>query len=86
MADVKLVVIYPRPKDVDVFERVYREEHVPLAVGNWVGRPRSSQPRYSPHRKVPLPSTGWQKFIFLRSKPWKHARRQKAAKRRSLTQ
>ena len=32
MADVKLVVIYPRPKDVDVFERVYQNEHVPLAV------------------------------------------------------
>ena len=32
MADVKLVVIYPRPSDLDVFEKVYQEEHVPLAV------------------------------------------------------
>ena len=32
MADMKLVVIYPRPKDVDAFEKVYQEEHVPLAV------------------------------------------------------
>jgi len=32
MADVKLVVIYPRPKDVDAFEKVYRNEHVPLAI------------------------------------------------------
>ena len=32
MAGVKLVVIYPRPKHVDVFERVYQNEHVPLAV------------------------------------------------------
>ncbi len=32
MADVKLVVIYPRPKDVAVFEKVYEREHVPLAV------------------------------------------------------
>jgi uncharacterized protein (TIGR02118 family) len=32
MADVKLVVIYPRPKDVAVFEKVYQREHVPLAV------------------------------------------------------
>jgi hypothetical protein len=29
MAGVKLVVIYPRPKHVDVFERVYQNEHVP---------------------------------------------------------
>jgi len=27
MAEVKLVVIYPRPKNVDVFEKVYQEEH-----------------------------------------------------------
>src|SRR5215831_21360429 len=32
MAGVKLVVIYPRPKDVDAFEKVYRNEHVPLAI------------------------------------------------------
>jgi uncharacterized protein (TIGR02118 family) len=32
MAGVKLVVIYPRPKDVDAFENVYRNEHVPLAI------------------------------------------------------
>ena len=32
MADVKLVVIYPQPKDVDAFEKVYEDEHVPLAV------------------------------------------------------
>jgi uncharacterized protein (TIGR02118 family) len=38
MADVKLVVIYPRPKDVDVFEKVYRDEHVPLAVAKLGGK------------------------------------------------
>jgi len=32
MAGMKLVVIFPRPKDVDVFERVYQNEHIPLAV------------------------------------------------------
>jgi len=26
---VKLVVIYPRPKDVEAFEAVYNREHVP---------------------------------------------------------
>src|SRR6266566_3892516 len=38
MADVKLVVIYPRPTDFDVFEKVYQEEHVPLAVAKLRGK------------------------------------------------
>jgi uncharacterized protein (TIGR02118 family) len=38
MADVKLVVIYPRPKDVDVFEKIYQDEHVPLAVAKLGGK------------------------------------------------
>ena len=38
MADMKLVVIYPRPKDVDAFEKVYQEEHVPLAVAKLGGK------------------------------------------------
>jgi uncharacterized protein (TIGR02118 family) len=38
MADVKLVVIYPRPKDVDVFEKIYQQEHVPLAVAKLGGK------------------------------------------------
>jgi uncharacterized protein (TIGR02118 family) len=38
MADVKLVVIYPRPSDLDVFEKVYQEEHVPLAVAKLSGK------------------------------------------------
>ncbi len=31
MAETKLVVIYPYPTDVDVFEKAYVDEHVPLA-------------------------------------------------------
>jgi uncharacterized protein (TIGR02118 family) len=38
MADVKLMVIYPRPKDVDVFEKVYQDEHAPLAVAKLDGK------------------------------------------------
>ena len=38
MADVKLVVIYPRPKDVDAFEKVYQTKHVPLAVARLGGK------------------------------------------------
>jgi len=32
MAETKILVIYPRPLDVDAFEKVYVEEHVPLAM------------------------------------------------------
>ena len=38
MADVKLVVIYPRPTDVGAFEKVYMNEHVPLAVAKLGGK------------------------------------------------
>lgn len=38
MAEVKLVVIYPRPKDVDAFEKIYQTEHVPLAVAKLGGK------------------------------------------------
>ena len=35
---VKLVVMYPYPKDVDAFEFVYHNEHVPMAVENLSGK------------------------------------------------
>jgi len=38
MKSVKLVVIYPRPKDVDAFENIYQTEHVPLAVTRLSGK------------------------------------------------
>ena len=38
MAGVKLVVMYPRPKDIDAFEKVYQTEHVPMAVEKLGGK------------------------------------------------
>jgi uncharacterized protein (TIGR02118 family) len=38
MSNIKLVVIYPRPKDVDAFEKVYISEHVPMAVEKMKGK------------------------------------------------
>ena len=35
---VKLVVMYPRPIDVDVFEYVYKHEHLPMAIENLTGK------------------------------------------------
>ena len=37
MAETKVVVIYPRPTDVDSFEKAYLEEHVPLVGGKIKG-------------------------------------------------
>jgi uncharacterized protein (TIGR02118 family) len=37
-AGVRLVVIYPRPTDVQAFEKLYQEEHVPMAVKNLPGK------------------------------------------------
>jgi uncharacterized protein (TIGR02118 family) len=41
MAEVKMVVIYPRPTDVDAFEKLYQEEHVPMAVEKLAGKTRA---------------------------------------------
>jgi hypothetical protein len=38
MAGVKLVVIYPRPTDVEHFEKIYTEEHLPMAVEKLHGK------------------------------------------------
>lgn len=38
MAGVKFVVIYPRPKDINAFEKAYKDEHVPMAVQNLTGK------------------------------------------------
>ena len=35
---MKLVVIYAHSQDVDVFEKVYQQEHVPLAVAKLSGK------------------------------------------------
>ncbi len=40
MAGVKLIVQYPRPKDIDAFEKVYQNEHVPMAVAKLAGKTR----------------------------------------------
>jgi uncharacterized protein (TIGR02118 family) len=38
MPEAKLIVIYPRPADIATFEKVYVEEHVPLAVAKLAGK------------------------------------------------
>ena len=38
MKSTKLIVAYPQPKDVEAFEAVYQNEHVPLALANLAGK------------------------------------------------
>ena len=38
MAGVKLVVIYPQPTDVEQFEKLYTEEHIPMAIEKLAGK------------------------------------------------
>jgi uncharacterized protein (TIGR02118 family) len=38
MPGVKMVVIYPTPEDVAAFEKVYNEEHIPLAAQKLSGQ------------------------------------------------
>jgi hypothetical protein len=38
MAGAKLIIIYPRPKDIESFEHVYHNQHVPMAVEKLAGK------------------------------------------------
>ena len=38
MPNVKLIVIYPRPKDIESFEKVYQNEHEPMAADKLTGK------------------------------------------------
>lgn len=40
MKQAKLIVMYPTPTDVNVFERRYANEHVPMAVEKLAGKTR----------------------------------------------
>ena len=40
MKTAKLIVMYPTPVDVDLFEQRYAEEHVPMAVEKLAGKTR----------------------------------------------
>ncbi len=67
MTDYKFVVIYPMPTDVQAFEKVYSEEHVPMAVKNFKGKSKivatkvresfdKSAPRYYRYVEVYFPT------------------------------
>ena len=55
---VKLVVIYPRPANVEAFETVYKRDHVPMAVEKLGGKTKivASKIVGSPQGTPPFPS------------------------------
>ena len=55
MADIKVVVIYPRPTDIDEFERRYKDEHVPMAVEKLVGKTKFVATRFADGPQGPPP-------------------------------
>jgi len=40
MKTAKLIVMYPTPTDIEIFEQRYAEEHVPMAVEKLAGKTR----------------------------------------------
>ncbi len=40
MKTAKLIVMYPTPADVEIFEQRYAQEHVPMAVEKLAGKTR----------------------------------------------
>ncbi len=54
VSSVKAVVIYPRPKDEELFERLYKEEHLPLVESKLKGLTRlvTTKVLNSPQGKV----------------------------------
>ena len=56
MAGVKFIVIYPRPTDIEAFEKVYQDEHVPMAVKKLDGKTKivATKVLASPHGTPPF--------------------------------
>ena len=38
MKSVKLIVAYPQPQDASAFEKIYQQQHVPMAIANLHGK------------------------------------------------
>src|SRR6201981_4041491 len=83
MADAKLMVMYPLPKNVDAFEKIYQNEHVPLAVAKLGGKTKIVATKMLGSHQVSLRSIALLKSISHPCKLWKRARHLTAAKRRS---
>jgi len=55
---VKLMVMHPRPRDIEAFEKIYDEEHVRWPSRNWLVKPRWWESGFWVLRKEHRPFTG----------------------------
>jgi uncharacterized protein (TIGR02118 family) len=54
VSETKLIVIYPRPKDIESFENIYLTEHVPMAVEKLSGKTKIVATKiWGSHQGVP---------------------------------
>lgn len=65
MAVAKLIVAYPRPRNLEAFEKVYLEEHVPLAVAKLAGKTKSVATKILDRLRARPRSIESPRFIFL---------------------
>ena len=72
MAGAKLIVIYPRPTDIEAFDKRYQEEHVPMAVEKLGGKARIVATKVLGSPQGIPPSMSWRRSISL---PWKLCKR-----------
>jgi hypothetical protein len=56
MSSAKLMVAHPQPVDIDAFEKLYVEEHVPLAVATKIIASSQGKPQFYRVAEVHFPS------------------------------
>lgn len=81
MAGVKLMVMYPRPRDIDAFEKVYQEEHVPMAVEKLSGKTKFVATKVVVTPDGTPPPTASPRFISRPKRPCKRVRSPRAEKK-----
>jgi uncharacterized protein (TIGR02118 family) len=55
MKSIKLIVAYPQPKDISAFDKIYLEEHVPMAIAKLAGKTKMVASKIlSPHGESPF--------------------------------
>jgi hypothetical protein len=81
MAGVKFIVIYPRPTDIEAFEKMYQDEHVPMAVEKLGGKTKFVATKVLACPQGIPPFTVSPRFTSRRWKPWRPALLQQGRRR-----
>jgi uncharacterized protein (TIGR02118 family) len=69
---VRLMVMYPRPRDIEAFEKIYAEEHVPMAIAKLAGKTKMVGTRILGSPKGAPPFTGSRRCT---SPQWRFSKR-----------